>query len=109
MTTVAPEKQNKDPKGTPSHAEVSEREARAVAEAAREQEWRGASFVRDLFAGDIDLRLIHPYPEVDADEEARAQPWLEKLQAFGNTLYLIPGRDLKIQHAQQVDQLQILR
>ena len=37
-------------------------EARDVAEAARESEWTGNSFVRELFLGRFALDLIHPYP-----------------------------------------------
>jgi hypothetical protein len=61
---------------------VSEREAREVAEAARETEWAGGSFVRELFAGRLRLPLIHPYPRVDPEEEARARPFLEALERF---------------------------
>ncbi len=76
MTTIAPDQR-------PSHPpEVSEREARAVAEAARQQEWTGASFVRELFNGRLPLSLIHPYPTPDAEEEARARPWLARLETF---------------------------
>ncbi|HWC72776.1 MAG TPA: acyl-CoA dehydrogenase family protein, partial [Gemmatimonadales bacterium] len=57
-------------------------EARAVAEAAREQEWAAPSFVRDLFLGKLRMDLIHPYPEQDADEIARAKPFLDKLERF---------------------------
>ncbi|NKQ29296.1 hypothetical protein HF200_34610, partial [Streptomyces galbus] len=41
---------------------VSEREARQVAEAAREQEWRKPSFAKELFLGRFRLDLIHPHP-----------------------------------------------
>ena len=61
---------------------VSAAEARDVAEAAREQEWAAPSFVRDLFLGKLRMELIHPYPEQDADEVARAKPFLEKLERF---------------------------
>ena len=61
---------------------ASEVEARDVAEAARESEWSGASFVRDLFLGRFPLHLIHPYPASDAEEERRAAPFLKKLEAF---------------------------
>ena len=44
---------------------ASETEAREVAEASRESEWTGASFVRELFLGKFPLHLIHPYPETD--------------------------------------------
>jgi hypothetical protein len=59
---------------------VTEREAREVAEAARETEWRGESFVRELFEGRLRLDLIHPYPQPDPEEQARARPFLEALE-----------------------------
>src|SRR5213596_1189016 len=61
---------------------ATETEARDVAEAARESEWAGASFVRELFLGRFPLRLIHPYPEPDPEEERRAAPFLATLTAF---------------------------
>src|SRR6185295_14223088 len=61
---------------------VSEHEARAVAEAAREQEWTAPSFVRELFEGRLRLELIHPFPTVPPEEEARARPFLDKLKKF---------------------------
>jgi alkylation response protein AidB-like acyl-CoA dehydrogenase len=57
-------------------------EAREVAEAAREQEWAAPSFVRELFLGKLRMDLIHPYPEQDPDEVARAKPFLDKLERF---------------------------
>lgn len=61
---------------------ATELEARDVAEAARESEWSGASFVRELFLGRFPLELIHPYPEEDPEEQARAAPFMEKLREF---------------------------
>src|SRR6266508_2240861 len=61
---------------------VSADEAREVAEAAREQEWASPSFVRDLFLGTLRMDLIHPYPEQNPDEVARAKPFLEQLERF---------------------------
>src|SRR6266705_1075327 len=66
----------------PKQRKVSADEAREVAEAAREQEWAAPSFVRDLFLGRLRLDLVHPYPEQDAEEIRRAQPFLEKLERF---------------------------
>ncbi len=71
MATLAPPKRK-----------ISADEAREVAEAAREQEWASPSFVRDLFLGTLRMDLIHPYPEQDADEIARAKPFLDKLERF---------------------------
>src|SRR6059036_1380541 len=65
---------------TAPERKVSAAEAREVAEAAREQEWVAPSFVRDLFLGKFRLDLIHPYPEQEAEEVARAQPFLEQLE-----------------------------
>src|SRR6059058_5932058 len=67
---------------TAPERKVSAAEAREVAEAAREQEWAAPSFVRDLFLGKFRLDLIHPYPEQDPDEVARAKPFLDKLERF---------------------------
>src|SRR5689334_20422675 len=61
---------------------VTEHEARAVAEAAREQDWTAPSFVRELFEGRLRLELIYPYPVTPPEEEARAKPFLEKLEKF---------------------------
>src|SRR5579862_6950794 len=61
---------------------ASEQEARDVAEAARESEWGGPSFVREMFLGRFDLGLIHPPPKPDPAEDERARPFFEKLRAF---------------------------
>jgi len=61
---------------------VTADEARDVAEAAREEQWAAPSFVRDLFLGKLRMDLIHPYPEQDPDEVARAKPFLDKLERF---------------------------
>ncbi len=47
--------------------QVSEEEARKVAEASREAEWKQPSFLRELFLGDFRLDLIHPYPIVQTE------------------------------------------
>ena len=61
---------------------ASEKEAREVAEASRESEWSGPSFVRELFLGRYRLDLVHPHPRPDPDEAARAKPFLDRLHAF---------------------------
>ncbi len=78
MTTTASEPSTGPDR--PKPANVSELEAREVAEAARETEWTSPSFVRGLFEGKFYLSLIHPFPEVDAEEAARAKPFLDKLE-----------------------------
>jgi alkylation response protein AidB-like acyl-CoA dehydrogenase len=61
---------------------VTEREARDVAEAARETEWHAPSFLAELFAGRLRMDLIHPHPEPTEDDEARARPFLQTLEKF---------------------------
>lgn len=61
---------------------ASEQEARQVAEAARETEWKNRSFARGLFEGRLDLHLVNPAPEPDPDQEARAEPFLKALEKF---------------------------
>ncbi len=65
---------------------VSESEARAVAEGARETTWEAPSFVRELFLGKLDLGLIHPYPEPDAEEQKRAAAFLEALGRYARQI-----------------------
>src|SRR5262245_28515388 len=66
----------------PRSAQVSEHEARAVAEASRETSWTAPSFVRELFLGRLALDLIHPYPEPDPEDDRRGQEFLAKLERF---------------------------
>ena len=66
----------------PAKEQITEQRSREVAEAARETEWTQPSFVRELFAGDFLLDLIHPYPDDDPEEEARARPFFQKLEQF---------------------------
>ena len=70
----------------PTHSDLvpktTEQEAREVAEAAREQEWQSRSFVRELFEGNFELGLVHPFPEPDPADLARAKPFMAKLEAF---------------------------
>jgi alkylation response protein AidB-like acyl-CoA dehydrogenase len=61
---------------------ATEEEARQVAESARETEWQNRSFAGEIYNGKLDLSLIHPLPEPDPEVEARAQPFLERLEEF---------------------------
>ncbi|MCM2270614.1 MAG: acyl-CoA dehydrogenase family protein, partial [Thermoanaerobaculia bacterium] len=47
--------------------QVSEQEARKVAEASREKEWKSPSFLKELFLGNLRLDLVHPYPQVEEE------------------------------------------
>jgi len=61
---------------------ATEKEAREVAEAAREQGWAAPSFVRELFEGNLQMKLIHPWPEPDPADVERARPFMERLEKF---------------------------
>src|SRR5215213_1152043 len=61
-------------------AEVSEKQARQVAEAARESEWRKPSFGKELFLGRFRLDLIDPWPAVEPRPDA--EDYLAKLEAY---------------------------
>ncbi|MBQ0984403.1 acyl-CoA dehydrogenase family protein [Streptomyces sp. F63] len=61
---------------------VSEREAREVAEAAREQEWRRPSFAKELFLGRFRPDLVHPGPAPDPGDERRGEAFLARLRTF---------------------------
>ncbi|WP_036372819.1 acyl-CoA dehydrogenase family protein [Micromonospora sp. ATCC 39149] len=62
--------------------QVSEKEARQVAEAARESAWDRPSFGRELFLGRFRLDLVHPWPRTDPAEDARAEEFLARLRGY---------------------------
>ena len=62
--------------------QVSEQQARQVAEAAREQEWKLPSFGKELFLGNFRLDLIHPQPKLDAAAVEKGERFLATLRAF---------------------------
>ena len=62
--------------------QVSEKEARQVAEAARETKWERPSFGRELFLGNFRLDLIHPQPRQDVDAIEKGERFLSKLRTF---------------------------
>ncbi|MFC7846135.1 acyl-CoA dehydrogenase family protein [Streptomyces sp. NPDC001046] len=68
-----------------SRPAVTEREARAVAEAAREQHWRKPSFAKELFLGRFRLDLIHPHPVPEEEAVQRGEQFLAKLRDFVET------------------------
>jgi alkylation response protein AidB-like acyl-CoA dehydrogenase len=61
---------------------VTEREARQVAEAARETEWGKPSFGKELFLGRFRLDLIHPHPRPAEDDVRRGEDFLARFGAF---------------------------
>jgi len=62
--------------------QVSEKEARQVAEAAREAEWKLPSFGKELFLGNFRLDLIHPQPKLAPDAVERGEKFLGELRTF---------------------------
>ena len=69
-----------------AHAHVDEKQARAVAEAARETGWANPSFCKELFLGSYRLDLIHPHPRPDPELDARGAAFLDALREFCLTL-----------------------
>jgi alkylation response protein AidB-like acyl-CoA dehydrogenase len=55
--------------------------SREVAEAARESEWQGAGFLRDLFLGTFRLDLIHPFP-LEERERPEFRRFYGAMEAF---------------------------
>ncbi len=61
---------------------VSERQAREVAEAARESEWKLPSFGKELFLGNFRFDLIHPQPQLDPAAVEKGERFLAELREF---------------------------
>ncbi|MBM4013946.1 MAG: DNA polymerase II, partial [Planctomycetes bacterium] len=59
---------------------VSADEARAVAEAAREQSWEKPSFAKELFLGRLRMDLIDPFPVEPAAARAECDAFIAKLK-----------------------------
>src|SRR5213078_40666 len=57
-------------------------DAMEVAEASRETEWEKPSFVGQLFLGNLNIDLIHPFPEQPAEDKAIGDAYLPKLERF---------------------------
>jgi len=62
--------------------QVTEEQARAVAEEARESGWDKPSFAKELFLGRFPLDLVHPFPRPDADEAARTDAFVGELERY---------------------------
>lgn len=67
-------------------ANVSEKEARDVAEAARESGWERPSFAKELYLGTFDWSLIHPHPRQSGADADRGDQFVAKLAAYCETL-----------------------
>jgi len=62
--------------------QVSEEQARAVAEESRESGWDKPSLAKELFLGRFPLELIHPFPRPSDEEAARTGKFLAQLREF---------------------------
>src|SRR6201997_5497387 len=67
-------------------AQVTEEQARALAEESRESGWEKPSFAKELFLGRFPLELIHPFPKPSGAEEARASAFLNRLRELLETI-----------------------
>jgi alkylation response protein AidB-like acyl-CoA dehydrogenase len=76
----------RDTKPSTPSPQVSERQAREIAEAAREQDWTRPSFAKELYLGNFDVSLIHPHPRGNAQMTDRGEAFLAKLGAYCETL-----------------------
>jgi alkylation response protein AidB-like acyl-CoA dehydrogenase len=81
--------------------EITERQARQVAEEAREGEWKLPSFGKDLFLGRLRLELIHPQPKLDDAAVEKGERFLAELRSFlaERVDPLVIERDAKIPDA----------
>src|SRR5690242_19840366 len=67
-------------------AQVTEEQARALAEESRESGWDKPSFAKGLFLGRFPLELIHPIPKPSDADEARIRAFLDKLRQLLDTI-----------------------
>ncbi|CDO31426.1 acyl-CoA dehydrogenase family protein [Mycolicibacterium porcinum] len=65
--------------------EINERQARQVAEQAREAQWHQPSFGKELFLGRLRLDLVHPHPRGPAETTQRGEAFLARLREFCET------------------------
>lgn len=65
---------------SPTQTGPTEREARKVAEAARESEWTKPSFGKELFLGRLRLDLVDPWPSNSAEQIEAGEAFLQRLR-----------------------------
>ncbi|SHJ17734.1 hypothetical protein SAMN02745244_01896 [Tessaracoccus bendigoensis DSM 12906] len=75
---------------------ASVREARRVAEEAREKDWAKPSFGKELFLGRLRLDLIDPWPTPDDDARGRGEAFLARAKAVADR---IDGRRIERESA----------
>ena len=67
---------------TAQGAQVTEAQARQVAEQARESEWTLPSFGKQLFLGDFQLGLIHPHPRQSDQAQRQGEEFCARMRDF---------------------------
>jgi len=60
----------------------SEEESRKVAEESRESTWENPSFLREIFLGKLDLKLIHPYPDPKGMDRPEFYEFYNRMKDF---------------------------
>ncbi len=65
---------------------VDEKQARQVAEAARESDWHKPSFGKELFLGRLRMDLVEPWPTPDPEKTANATEFLAALKTYAHTI-----------------------
>ena len=67
-----------------TRTEPTAREARKVAEAAREQDWTKPSFGKELFLGRLRLDLIDPWPTPTPETKQRGEDFLARARTVAD-------------------------
>jgi alkylation response protein AidB-like acyl-CoA dehydrogenase len=71
---------------TSTSTHVTEQQARAMAEEARESGWTKPSFCKELFLGRFPLELIHPHPKAESADRERGAAFLAQLRDYCATM-----------------------
>ncbi len=87
MTAVDPAKPGEVVRDTAGQdmSPVTEREARQIAEEARDTPYQKPSFGKELFLGRLRMDLIHPHPRAAEDVERKGEEFLTRLREFCET------------------------
>jgi alkylation response protein AidB-like acyl-CoA dehydrogenase len=60
---------------------TTEQESRAVAEQARQTEWEGRAFIRELYLGGLPLDIVHPFP-AEPEERQEFRQFYDAMHQF---------------------------
>ncbi len=85
-------------------SQSSEEKSRKVAEESRQREWEHPSFLKELFLGNLQLDLIHPFPDPTGFQRPEYETFYNELKEFLHNEYdpdkvdrdyKIPDKDYK--------------